>query len=93
MNNSDLIGRVVRSKAGRDSGKTFIIVKVIDDEYVLMSDGKLRTEEKPKKKKLKHMIVTDCIANELKELLLSNKEVTNSMIRKFLQFQDIDKEV
>lgn len=93
MDNSDLIGRVVRSIAGRDVGKYFIIVKVINDKYVLISDGKLRTEEKPKKKKLKHLFVTDIIAYELKNSLLSNNNVTNAMIRKFLQLKDIDKEV
>jgi ribosomal protein L14E/L6E/L27E len=93
LDNSDLIGRVVRSIAGRDVGKYFIIVKVINDKYVLISDGKLRTEEKPKKKKLKHLFVTHIIAYELKNSLLSNNNVTNAMIRKFLQLKDIDKEV
>lgn len=89
----DLIGRVVVSRAGRDSGKTFIIMNEINDEYVLVSDGKLRTEEKPKKKKLKHLIVTDITAEELRDSLLCGKKVTNAMIRKFLQLKDIDKEV
>lgn len=93
MDNSDLIGRVVRSIAGRDLGKYFIIVKAINDKYVFISDGKLRTEEKPKKKKLKHLFVTDIMAYELKSSLLSNSNVTNAMIRKFLQLKDIDKEV
>jgi ribosomal protein L14E/L6E/L27E len=93
LNNSDLLGRVVKSVAGRDSGKTFIIIKVIDEQYVLMSDGKLRTEEKPKKKKLKHLLVTDTIVEELRSYLLSGNKVTNAMIRKFSQLKDIDKEV
>jgi ribosomal protein L14E/L6E/L27E len=93
LSNHDLVGRVVKSLVGRDSGKTFIILKVIDDNYVLMSDGKLRTEEKPKKKKLKHLVVTDIETKELRDILLSGDKVTNAMIRKFLQLNDIDKEV
>lgn len=93
LSNHDLVGRVVRSLVGRDSGKTFIILKVVDDKYILMSDGKLRTEEKPKKKKLKHLVVTDIVAEELRDKLLSDGKVTNALIRKFLRLNDIDKEV
>ena len=42
------------STAGRDKGKTFLIVK-IDNEYAYLVNGKERKTCKPKKKKLKHI--------------------------------------
>lgn len=49
------IGRVCRSKAGRDKGRTFLIWEVIDEEYVRIVDGQVRKIAKPKKKKRKHL--------------------------------------
>ncbi len=43
------------SLAGRDKGRIFIVAEVIDNEYVTISDGMLRSIEKPKKKKRKHV--------------------------------------
>ena len=47
------LGQVVYSKAGRDSGKKFFIIQVLDTAYVLVSDGNLRRIDKPKKKENK----------------------------------------
>jgi ribosomal protein L14E/L6E/L27E len=93
LKSNDLIGRVVQSTAGRDAGKLFIVVKELDDKHVLISDGKLRTGEKPKKKKLKHLSVTDILAEDIRTDILEGNELTNATIRKFLQLKDIDKEV
>jgi large subunit ribosomal protein L14e len=79
-----LLGRVVYSKAGRDSGRRFVVVKVIDEIYVLISDGGLRKIEKPKKKKIKHLEVTGKVVVQLAEKLNKNLKVTNSEIRKAL---------
>jgi len=48
-------GDVVLSIAGRDSGRYFIVIEVIDGEYLMLTDGMLRKVEKPKKKKYKHV--------------------------------------
>ena len=93
MEGNDLLGRVAQSTAGRDAGKLFVIIKVLDEKYVLISDGKLRTEEKPKKKKVKHLFFYDSVSEDIRNLILENKQVSNSMIRKFLQLNDVDKEV
>ena len=34
-------GRVVRSKAGRDAGRYFVVMSLIDSEFVMMADGGL----------------------------------------------------
>lgn len=93
MQKNEYIGRVVFSKAGRDKGKKMLIIDVVNDEYVYLTDGSLRRVEKPKKKKLKHLVITDLISEEIKDDLLSEKKVSNTKIRKFLQLVDDIKEV
>ncbi len=49
---SDLsIGQVVKSRAGRDKGRVFLVLEILDDKHVLVVDGDLRRLEKPKKKR------------------------------------------
>jgi ribosomal protein L14E/L6E/L27E len=93
LDENTLLGKVVHSKAGRDMHKEFIVVSILNNEYVYISDGDLRKIEKPKKKKVKHLIFTDTVAEEIKDLILSKKEISNSKIKIFLQSADIRKEV
>ena len=73
-----LKGQVVRSKKGRDEGKVYIIMEIIDDDLLLLVDGKLRKLDRPKKKKVKHLyIYKDIIDLDLKDL-------SDSYIRKKL---------
>ena len=48
-------GRVVLSTQGRDEGRYFVVLKVIDEQFVLMADGLTRKVDHPKKKKVKHL--------------------------------------
>lgn len=48
------IGMLARSKAGHDKGHVYVIYGM-DDAYVYLTDGRIRTIEKPKKKKRKHV--------------------------------------
>ena len=48
------IGRAVQSLQGRDAGRCFVILQVVDDQFVLMADGLTRKLDHPKKKKVKH---------------------------------------
>lgn len=47
-------GMLARSKAGHDAGKVYVITDV-DDTYVYLADGRIRTLDRPKKKKKKHV--------------------------------------
>lgn len=78
------LGQIVVSKAGRDAGKKFIILKIIDDTYVQISDGNLRRVEKPKKKKIKHLEITGEVAETIEEKLRKNAKLTNPELRKVL---------
>jgi len=92
--NEDIhIGRVVYSKSGRDSKKYFVVIGTINEEYVYIADGSLRTIQKPKKKKIKHLKLSSLVSNEIKELVLNGEQISNSQIKKFLQYADTNKEV
>jgi ribosomal protein L14E/L6E/L27E len=92
--NEDIhIGRVVYSKCGRDSKKYFVVTQTINEEYVYIADGNLRTIQKPKKKKIKHLILSAYVSDEIKNLVLSGEKISNSQIKKFLQSADNNKEV
>jgi ribosomal protein L14E/L6E/L27E len=78
------VGQIVISRAGRDAGRTFVVVRVIDDLYVEICDGDLRKVEKPKKKKIKHLNITGKIAEGLAEKLKNGDRITNAEIRKAL---------
>lgn len=93
MDEHSLLGKVVHSKSGRDKGKYFIVIGIIDAEYVYISDGDLRKIEKPKKKKIKHLGFTNLMADEIREAILSDGRISNSKIRKFLKVEDIIEEV
>ena len=50
-------GRLVRSRAGRDSGRTLAVLAV-DGQMLLLADGNLRTLARPKRKKRRHVAPT-----------------------------------
>ena len=50
-------GRIVKAKAGRDSGRFFAVLSV-ENGYAYIADGKTRRIERPKKKKLIHLAAT-----------------------------------
>lgn len=85
MANENLqIGRVVLSKAGRDQGKFFVIMDVLDDQYVLIVNGQQHRLENPKKKKLKHLnIMPDMIQNVVNKknagIKMFDSEIRNNL--------------
>ncbi|MGB9779954.1 RNA-binding protein [Caldanaerobacter sp.] len=79
------LGQIVRSKAGRDKGRVFVVVGKVDEQHVLIADGDLRKIEKPKKKKYKHLQKYNEIINEVREKLKKGETLTNEEIRKLLE--------
>lgn len=79
------IGQVVKSKAGRDKGRVFLIYEVVDDQYVYVVDGDLRKLDSLKKKKIKHLIVFNTVMPEFKEKVENSVKINNSYIRKILE--------
>ena len=87
MDSSDdiTVGQVVKSRAGRDKGRIFLVVDKIDDQFVLVVDGDIRKLDNPKKKKLKHLIVYNTVLPELRYKVKNNYKINNAYIRKLLE--------
>ncbi|SNX54393.1 KOW domain-containing RNA-binding protein [Thermoanaerobacterium sp. RBIITD] len=79
------IGRIVRSKAGRDKERVFIIVGIANEKHVFIADGDLRKIEKPKKKKLIHLQMYNEVDENIKQKLLKRETVTNAELIKALK--------
>ena len=69
-------GTVVYSLAGHDKGN-FQVVVGFDDKYAKVCDGKFRPLERPKKKKLIHIKITNTVLNE--NSLKTNKSIRVSL--------------
>ena len=76
-------GLVVKSKAGRDKGDLFIVIRT-EGEFLYIANGNLRKVDRPKKKKLKHLEVTDFVSEFVKNRLETLGKVTNQELRNAL---------
>ncbi len=79
------IGQVVKSRAGRDKDRIFLVLSVVDKNHLYLVDGDLRKIDNPKKKKVKHLIVYNTVLPELKYKLDNNIKINNAYIRKLLE--------
>lgn len=79
------VGQVVKSRAGRDKGRIFVVLDIIDKEYVYVVDGDLRKLDNPKKKKVKHLVVYNTVLQEFKNKIDNNIRINNSYVRKILE--------
>jgi len=82
------LGQIVISTAGRDKGRKFVVLCIIDEKYVYISDGDIRKVEKPKLKKIKHLRKLNHVAEDIKDKLESCEKLSNSEIRKLLKSID-----
>ncbi len=48
-------GQLVRSLAGRDKGKHYLVLGELDRKHVLLVDGRSRPVARPKKKNVAHL--------------------------------------
>ena len=68
-----LKGSVVRAEAGRDGGGYFVVTE-LDEKYCFIADGKSRKLDKPKRKNIKHIRITDSMIdlNDITDKKLRN---------------------
>ena len=85
MQNNDLIGKLVLSKAGRDRNHLYVVIAKLNEEYVLLSNGSTKNVDKPKKKKVKHLTFYDIINDEVKEAIINKDKSTDLKIKRFLK--------
>ena len=80
------IADLVISVSGRDKNRIFMVVDLPEPDYVLIADGSLRKLEKPKKKKIKHLKLSQYTVNErILEKISQGKKITNAELRKRLR--------
>ena len=74
---------IVKSTAGRDEGDLFFVMD-IQEEFLLLADGKRRRVENPKRKKCKHVAFVGESHSVVAEKIRSSEKITNSELRKAL---------
>ena len=74
------LGQKVISTRGRDAGSIFLIVGLLNDDYVLVADGDKRPVERPKKKNRKHLSLTLQVDAAVAEKLSAGKPVSNARL-------------
>lgn len=79
------IGRVALSRSGRDEGRAFLIVEILEEPYVLIADGALRRLKKPKRKKLKHLDLQPVVLEGIGEKLKQGSKVFDAELRSALK--------
>ena len=82
------VGDIVLSKMGRDSGRYYIIMDVVEN-YVYICDGDHHKVDKPKKKKLKHIKATGVASEYVAAKIAEGAKVTNTELRRaVLEFEE-----
>ena len=75
------VGSVVTSRAGRDAGRPFLVIRELDQDFVLIADGGLRTMDRPKKKKRRHLKATGRKNEDLRNKLMGGEQISDEEIR------------
>ena len=75
------VGDIVFSKAGRDSGRYYIVMET-EENFAYICDGDLHKTDKPKKKKMKHLKNTGHKSEFVLSKLEGGVKVTNTELRR-----------
>lgn len=75
------IGQFVKVTSGRDAGEYGIIVRLLDERFVLIADGENRKFDSAKKKNLKHLKLFDQVSPEVQNSVKETGRVTNGKLR------------
>ena len=81
-------GSVVRSKAGRDQGRLFLVVEEVDDDFVMIANGDLRKMDRLKKKRRKHLKPTGTVVQALIDRLSNGEKVEDHELRAWLREEE-----
>lgn len=86
------LGQIVRITHGREAGQYMIVIKQLNDRFVLLADGDKRKYDQPKKKNILHFEMMDYISAEIQNSLLETNRVTNGKLR-YALYKYIDETV
>jgi ribosomal protein L14E/L6E/L27E len=74
------VGQIVRVLRGRDAGQYAIVVRT-EDRFVYIADGDKRKFDRPKKKNVLHLQLTNSISSEVVNSIRETGRVTNGKLR------------
>lgn len=82
-------GYFATSLAGHDKGKLYIIIEETpltgQKDFVLLSDGVLKTVDKPKKKKKKHIQVIMTVDETIDSIIKNGQVIKNEDIKRAIK--------
>ena len=85
MQKEVFVGSIVYSKAGRDVGKCYIIVRFDDKGYAYVANGVDKKLAAPKRKNVKHLDPSGDVNESIRDKLLQEKQVFDSEIKSALR--------
>ena len=85
------LGEIVISKAGRDAGKCYAVVELINEERVRIADGDLRRIKRAKLKNIKHLASTGDILEKIAIKLKNGAQVFDAELKSALRFYNENK--
>ena len=86
------IGSIVRSVAGRDKERLFVVTG-LELGFAYLADGRIRPIERPKRKKIKHLEPVAPNEGRVGEKLRLHEKVHNSELRRVInEFAAIEKD-
>lgn len=77
-------GRLVRSKAGRDRAKLFLVLEILDAKHVSVVDGHTHPLSRPKKKRVIHLQPYKAAVDGFADSMAAGK-LNDADIRKILK--------
>lgn len=78
------VGMLAVSKAGHDLNHLYVIMKE-EGDYLFLADGRIRTMDKPKKKKKKHVQIINEISSIFADKCRSGKKIENEDIKRIIK--------
>lgn len=82
-------GYFARSKAGHDKGKLYIIIEGTQEtgseDFVYVSDGELKSLEKPKRKSVKHIQIIKSCDDKIDTLIQRGQAIRNEDIKRAIK--------
>lgn len=85
MQKDVFVGSIVYSKAGRDAGKCYIIIRLEGSQNAYVANGEERQLAKPKLKNIKHLRLSGEVSKIIADKLESGKQVFDSEIKSVLR--------
>ena len=78
------LGQLVTSRAGRDTGRAYLVVGFRPDGRILVADGRYWRVARPKAKNPRHLWFHDRVAHEVAERLIQTGSVGDPMVAQAL---------